>query len=173
MALTKEKMGEYDKIRNSTIGRMAYLKLLSQSPNAKKRAKGYYKENKAKIQAYRKTEGYKQKEAIWESNPKRVAQKKAYRESEHGKRISRNSRLKKVFGITIEDYDALLSTQNGVCAICKAVQNNGIRLAVDHSHKTKKVRGLLCMECNRAVGLLKDNSKIAQQVVNYLKYYGF
>ncbi len=58
------------------------------------------------------------------------------------------------------DYKRMLEGQNGVCKICKKVNNRmnyktgkPERLVVDHDHETKKVRGLLCHKCNLAVGM--------------------
>jgi hypothetical protein len=83
--------------------------------------------------------------------------------------------LKKKFGITIEDYNKLFKNQNGLCAICNKSeiskhQSGTIRtLSVDHNHETGKVRGLLCSTCNRAIGLLKDNSILLLKASNYLE----
>lgn len=71
------------------------------------------------------------------------------------------------FGITLEDYDALLATQNGVCAIC-GLPPNGKNLPVDHDHKTGKVRGLLCDRCNPMLGYAQDNMAILTRAIDYL-----
>jgi hypothetical protein len=67
---------------------------------------------------------------------------------------SHGQRIEKLYGITPEQYDALLKLQDGRCAICKRKPQT-LRLAVDHDHKTGEVRGLLCANnengCNRAV----------------------
>ncbi len=64
----------------------------------------------------------------------------------------RNSELKKGFGITIDDYDKILEKQDFKCAICRIPQSSlEKRLAVDHCHKTGKVRGLLCLSCNTVI----------------------
>jgi len=63
--------------------------------------------------------------------------------------------LKSKYGITTEQYEKMLSSQNGVCFICLKVQGDGKRkLAIDHCHKTGKVRGLLCCKCNGNLGWL-------------------
>jgi hypothetical protein len=81
--------------------------------------------------------------------------------------ISRNSRLKRMFGITQEEYDELLKSQKKVCAICK-LDPGGIRLSVDHNHKTGQVRGLLCRNCNVGLGLFDDNPDLLHRAVFYL-----
>ena len=65
----------------------------------------------------------------------------------------RKYNLKKEYNITIEQYNEMFKKQNGRCAICNKHQNKFKRkLAVDHNHKTKKNRDLLCISCNLKVG---------------------
>jgi hypothetical protein len=66
-----------------------------------------------------------------------------------------------------EEYSTMLNTQGGVCAICKGVCTRA--LAVDHNHVTGKVRGLLCNNCNRGLGHLKDDVGLLRQAVMYLE----
>ena len=66
------------------------------------------------------------------------------------------------FGITVQDWDRMFTEQGGVCAICRQpetyMQNGRFkRLSVDHHHTSNHVRGLLCSECNTAIGLMHDN----------------
>lgn len=80
--------------------------------------------------------------------------------------------LKKAYGISIEQYNALLKSQQECCAICK--QHKSLfkkSLAVDHCHRSGKVRGLLCTNCNRAVGNLKDSVDLAKNLTSYLELY--
>ena len=62
----------------------------------------------------------------------------------------------------------MLESQGHVCATCDKTCISGMRLAVDHCHVTGKVRGLLCCNCNRALGLLKDDPKILANLIDYL-----
>lgn len=86
---------------------------------------------------------------------------------------NRRTGLRRYYGMTEGDFDEMLKTQNGVCAICgrlsehKAKQN----LCVDHDHTTGAVRGLLCSFCNSAIGYLSDNPERAMNVVKYIQYY--
>lgn len=87
---------------------------------------------------------------------------------------SKNWHLKRKYGITIEDFKAMLCSQEGVCAICKefeTVKENGrVRaLHVDHCHDTGKVRGLLCDSCNRGLGKFKDNPDLLDKAAQYLR----
>ncbi len=67
-----------------------------------------------------------------------------------------------------EGYNIWLQRQGGVCAICKA-KPVGARLAVDHDHKTMRVRGLLCRQCNTALGSFNDDPSRLRAAVAYLE----
>lgn len=86
-----------------------------------------------------------------------------------------NRKLKERYGITSERYDEMWAAQNGKCAICgneetaqhyrsKEVQ----KLAVDHCHKTGKVRELLCQDCNRGIAKFKEDPTILQKAIEYI-----
>lgn len=78
------------------------------------------------------------------------------------------------YGISLAEYEKMLDLQNGACAICGKretvrVRNGTIRhMAVDHDHKTGKIRGLLCSRCNPMLGLAKDDSNTLLSAVRYL-----
>jgi hypothetical protein len=100
--------------------------------------------------------------------------KKQYKQ-EHSEKIkkymvqySREHRYKHDFGITIADYDAMFDNQNGVCFICGCTPQEGKHLSIDHDHKTGKIRGLLCPNCNHALGLVKENISILKKMGDYL-----
>lgn len=73
----------------------------------------------------------------------------------------------KKYGITSDDYDEMLIEQNGVCGICGQPPTTR-RLCIDHDHETGIVRGLLCNECNVALGASKDSISVLQRMINYL-----
>lgn len=73
------------------------------------------------------------------------------------------------YNFPISEYLALLKFQAGVCAICQMPPLLSKRLHVDHDHKTKKVRGLLCVSCNLALGHFKDSLLFLQRAIDYLK----
>ncbi len=69
-------------------------------------------------------------------------------------------------GFTSKDYDALLLKQNGVCAVCG--EHQGKHLHVDHDHTTGNVRGLLCNDCNAALGHVHDDPVIIRKLLHYI-----
>lgn len=95
--------------------------------------------------------------------------KRRYRKSEGGKRAWRGQKLRAKYGIGLAEYETLLQAQNGKCAICGCVnQREGYSLAVDHCHLTGRIRGLLCNNCNRGIGLLNDSVVQLQKAIDYL-----
>ena len=95
---------------------------------------------------------------------------------EKSQRSTRGRNLKVKYGITIEDYEKLLKDQDGKCACCGAEENTSLyglnktlSFAVDHCHKTNKVRGLLCNQCNRAIGMLGDTKEGVLKALEYLE----
>ena len=71
-------------------------------------------------------------------------------------------------GITLEDYDAKLADQGGVCCICGREPRPDISLHVDHNHETGELRGLLCFPCNVTIGLLREDHDHLSAVAQYL-----
>ncbi len=98
--------------------------------------------------------------------------------------VYRSLRLKRVFGLTLEQYDALLAAQGGVCAICRKPEVSVDRrsgkpfaLAVDHCHAAEKggkvkVRGLLCTGCNSILGRAGDDPALLRAAITYLETHG-
>ena len=79
--------------------------------------------------------------------------------------------IKHRYGMTSEQYEAMLKRQNGQCAVCPATQADSkkTRLHVDHDHQTGKVRGLLCTHCNQAIGCAKDSPDRLRELADYLE----
>ena len=78
------------------------------------------------------------------------------------------------FEISMDDYNRMLEAQGGVCAICKHPEthkrNGKLKaMAVDHSHKTGAIRGLLCCDCNTGIGKLKDSVNVLSNAIDYLR----
>lgn len=93
-----------------------------------------------------------------------------YRDNpEHYAAIMHKERLKRRYGLTVADYDQMFASQGGVCALCKRSCIRERRLSVDHCHTTGKVRGLLCVACNLALGYLKDSPTLFRLAAEYLE----
>ena len=75
------------------------------------------------------------------------------------------------YGVSVEEYSALLSKQNGVCAICKRVCASGDSLSIDHNHQTGEVRGLLCKRCNLVLGNAQESILLLESAIDYLVRY--
>lgn len=75
------------------------------------------------------------------------------------------------YGIGIADYERMLAEQGGACAICRVTEPGRGRavFAVDHDHDTDRVRGLLCLSCNVAIGLLRDSPAVLRAAALYLE----
>ena len=90
----------------------------------------------------------------------------------------RNGDLKKHFGISLDQYNEMLEAQGFVCAICNLPETQkcsttGVvyKLAVDHCHKTGKVRALLCSRCNRTLGMVDDDVLLLQKLSAYIQQF--
>jgi len=91
------------------------------------------------------------------------------RNTPEGKTRYKDQWLRKLYGITINDFEEMLIAQNYTCAICETeISLLGNKTNVDHCHKTGKVRGLLCSGCNTLLALAKDSKDILLNALNYL-----
>jgi hypothetical protein len=79
--------------------------------------------------------------------------------------------IKRRYGLDWEEFTGLLAKQGGGCAICGATKGNekSDRLFVDHDHKTGKVRGLLCHQCNCMLGYSRDEVSNLRRGIQYLE----
>jgi hypothetical protein len=79
--------------------------------------------------------------------------------------VGRRDHLRRNYGLTEADVQALAAAQGGLCAICKAAP----AVHVDHDHATGTVRGMLCFPCNAAIGHLRDDPQVVRQAAVYLE----
>lgn len=113
-----------------------------------------------------------------------LERQKIYKQNRSSQKISdyhliskdkyRERNLQRDYGISVSAYEDLLKGQGDVCKICNKPETSKLRgvtknLAVDHCHKTGKIRGLLCSNCNRGLGLLQDSEEILSKAISYLK----
>lgn len=106
-------------------------------------------------------------ERIRRQDPKYKKQIQKYKSNPINKRRTKDLALKRIFGISIEEYDVLFNYQNELCAICKQKQDSK-SLSVDHCHDTGRVRGLLCAACNQGIGHFKDDTQLLKRAIMYL-----
>lgn len=121
---------------------------------------------------------HREKHKRWrEANPERL---KEYRNKGRAKNYSairksqRSYNLRSTYGITAEQYEAMLTSQGNCCAICGTTQATTKHVnswRVDHCHTTGKVRALLCHNCNIAMGLLKEDTNTLQKMIGYLNHH--
>lgn len=117
----------------------------------------------------------KNKEKEWRkeyrknNKDKLLKREKKYREK--NKVEIRNRDYLRKYRIRLEEYNKILEAQNGVCKICKLKEKSkkAENLAIDHNEKNGNVRGLLCGNCNRALGGFQDNIQNLLKAVKYLK----
>ena len=93
--------------------------------------------------------------------------KKANEKYHANKDIRRDQNLRRLYGITLKDYNNMFAEQEGCCACCGRHQTEFTRaLAVDHCHESGQVRALLCTHCNTAYGSLEENEERIHQLLN-------
>jgi Autographiviridae endonuclease VII len=113
-------------------------------------AKDYYRKNRDRVRARQR--------AQLATVPQELKQRR-----------QKYSSLKHKYGITESEFNTLLIQQNGECAICGGGPSSKcIDLFVDHCHATGKIRGLLCRNCNMALGFLQDSRKLLKKADRYL-----
>jgi len=146
--MTKEKRREYDK--------KYYEK---NKDKIKKRWKEYCEKNKDKIKEYTK-------QYMKDYNEKNKERAKEYYKKNKEKRKEYN--LKKYYNITAAQFNQMLINQNYSCDICNTPLLLKKDSYVDHDHETKKVRGLLCINCNFGISHVKENIVTIQKAINYI-----
>lgn len=127
-------------------------------------ARLYYKKNADEIKAKAKA-----KRAQNPESSRRAVKKWQEQNPEKHRRSYKNWHLKKKYGVTIEQYEAMLLQQGGVCAICKKPPVEGVCLSVDHNHQTGEVRGLLHSSCNLGIGNFEEDPQLMRNAADYIE----
>ena len=136
----------------------------------KQKRREYYQKNKQKFIDKAKLWKEANPEKAKESSRKSVAKAR----SEESRENKKHRHLLHTYGISLEDYSKMYHAQQGQCKICKTPldfqnESRGATTAnVDHCHETGIVRGLLCDNCNRGIGFLKDSPTILRLAAEYL-----
>lgn len=138
--------------------------------------KAWRARNRKKVSAYSKKSKalVKKKDPVgWEQKQK--AWYRSYRASGKAKQTRRIYRLKKIYGLSLEQFDSMLQEQQGVCAICFCPETRRDKfgkvreLAVDHDHNTGTVRQLLCSDCNTCIGMSKESPDRLRAMAAYIE----
>lgn len=152
---------KYEETREEYLARMRSRTPEQRPKTDKEYMRKYYRKNKVKAQ--------KQSKAYYQANRDVVIDraKKAYARDPEARWAYM---IEYKFGVTAEQYYQMLEEQGGVCAICKQPPSGRFKkLAVDHCHKTGKVRGLLHSGCNTALGRFGDDPEVLRNAVAYLE----
>ena len=103
-------------------------------------------------------------------NPERFAEyQRQYRARPERKRAMRDLYYRRTFGISADEFDALLAGQGGGCAICGKRPERDASLHLDHDHETGVVRGILCLSCNQGIGKFRDDAGLLERAARYLR----
>ena len=147
-----------------------YVKMAEWAKSHPDNRKATYKRLNQKDERRAKNREYAQERR---DNGKAPEYMSEYRQIHHDKILqqARDGNLRNKYGLTPEQFHSMLAAQDGVCSICKQPDKQGIRLAVDHNHDTGEVRGLLCGNCNKAIGLMRDSPAILFRAIEYLNSY--
>jgi hypothetical protein len=88
--------------------------------------------------------------------------------TERSRELVENSRVKATYGITLAEKKEIWESQGECCAACRARDNGGRRWTIDHDHDTGEIRGLLCKNCNTALGMVGDSPYRLTALLGYL-----
>ena len=106
----------------------------------------------------------------YSSEEEKKQYKRDYNNNRYCPKRNKNNKLKKAYGITLEEYNIMFEEQKGCCSICGDHQSSMLKsLSVDHCHETGRIRGLLCKNCNTSLGQFKDNIAILFKAIEYLR----
>lgn len=131
--------------------------------------------HKSKVNKFGRAYRCKQCTSIWSKDyhrkNKEERNKKHQEYYKNNTDVFRNKEYKRLYEITLEDYNKMFEEQQGRCAICgKHVSEFKSNLAVDHCHKSGKIRGLLCVSCNTKLSVVEDNDFV-KMATKYLSVY--
>ena len=155
----------YYEAHKEEIAKKAKERNAAHSEEKKEYDKKYYIANKEKMDEQSKQYNATHKEEKSEYN-KGYCKANVEKLQKHRKIY----KLKSKYDITVEQYNFLLNKQNGCCNICKRYHTEFKQsLAVDHDHDTGIVRGLLCRQCNQALGTYNDSIDVLLNAIEHLK----
>lgn len=105
----------------------------------------------------------------YKNDPERF-KKTTQRYFENNPGARQRTRIKYHYNLTMEEYQKLIEEHENKCAVCDKPRSELKKeLDIDHCHTTGKIRGLLCPNCNKALGLLNDDPSVIERLLNYIK----
>lgn len=159
--------------RKNEIKRLSYCRCKATDPEYAQKRNARAKERYAGQPEVREQRAEYRRQ--WESANRQKVRgyqlKYHYADPEKARKKRERQKLRQ-YGLTIESYQAMQDSQNGVCAICREPCPTGRRLAVDHDSLTGKVRGLLCTNCNQGIGKFKHDPERLVIAAQYLQSLG-
>jgi Recombination endonuclease VII len=120
----------------------------------------------------RNPEPHRERARRWaaENPERRAAYAAEYRNRPDRKRAMRDLYYRRTYGITADQADEILASQNGCCAICcKPAPERLASMHLDHDHETGQIRGFLCLDCNHGLGKLRDSPDLLLRALVYLR----
>jgi len=155
------------------------MSILSGDSKEKKKQyrKKYYADNADKLKKYAKVyrtenaEKRRQDQKLYHAKNRAKANLASAEWKKKNPQKNREIQLKHKYGITPDQIMAAMNKQNHRCAVCGGINNDSGKrvLGVDHCHATGKVRGMLCGNCNRMIGMAKDSPSILMAAARYLE----
>ena len=157
-------------------------RVLKCSPEVLARSKRYREANRERVRELSRLNYRKHREkriaasAAWaKAHPERHAASARRQRERNGRDYSRDMNLRCKYGVSLIEYEKMVSERGGLCDICKK-KPSGKRhhsvLHIDHAHATNKNRGLLCGPCNTAIGLLREDTSLLIAAIAYLRKHG-
>lgn len=164
----------------------------------RERCKKWYHENKDKLDKEKlkeyHSEYYQSNKEMWKRNREQRDRRNAQRREKYATDLEYKERQKakvkewqaanptkrkaqriKKYSLSFEEYESILSAHEGKCAICGYTDRSNKKFfpMIDHDHDSLKVRGILCSNCNMAIGKMKDNPALLRKAAEYLEKGGF
>lgn len=126
--------------------------------------KTYYKANRDKVVA--------QQKAYYKANRDKMAQyMKEYQSAPEARRRAFRGNMRRLYGLTEREYDDMVIASCGRCASCGRMDDGSkaLGIVIDHDHATGRVRGLICHQCNSALGLLEESLERLAELSSYIR----
>ncbi|MEU6705761.1 endonuclease VII domain-containing protein [Streptomyces wuyuanensis] len=161
--------GEFHRRARSRDGLQAFCKTCHRASKRQWRAENPERDRASSSALYQANrEAILARHARWRQEHREQTREKNREWREKNRNRIPGYYLKHAYGITFDEYQTMLMAQEGKCAICREPCKVHSRLSVDHCHETQEIRGLLCLRCNSAIGLLNEDPSRLRAAADYL-----